>query len=351
MRTTRSRPFSCGRSVDGKSTRVTDPIFAESNPAFSPDGKFLYFLGAREWAPQISGIEFNFATNRNVGIYALTLQKNGPSPFPVQNDEAKAATEESAVDEDDKTKKEKKKENDTESKKEKAVDAIDFDGLASRVTRAPIDADNIQTLNITGKFIVYTVSDAFYYGRDGKFKPQIHVYDLKKRKDKTLVENVDSAALSDDGEKLLVQSGDNYKVYDVDGDGKDSKTVSTSGLALTRDPHQEYAEIFREVWRRYRDYFYVVNMNGYDWNALRAKYEPQLQFVGDRSDLELFAWPDGRRTEQFAFVRNRRRSQVAEETTCCAARRAISNWTRVQAAIASRTSCKARTTKIVTARR
>jgi tricorn protease len=129
------------------------------------------------------------------------------------------------------------------------------------------------------------VTDAFYYGRDGKFKPQIHVYDIKKRKDKTLVENVDSAALSDDGEKLLVQNGESYKVYDVDGDGKDSKTVGTSGLVLTRDPHQEYAEIFREVWRRYRDYFYVPNMNGYDWAGLRAKYEPLLQYVGDRSDL------------------------------------------------------------------
>ncbi|HEX4480432.1 MAG TPA: S41 family peptidase, partial [Rudaea sp.] len=62
-------------------------------------------------------------------------------------------------------------------------------------------------------------------------------------------------------------------------------TVSTSGLALTRDPHQEFAEIFREVWRRYRDYFYAQNMNGYDWKALRAKYEPQVQYVGDRSDL------------------------------------------------------------------
>ena len=76
-----------------------------------------------------------------------------------------------------------------------------------------------------------------------------------------------------------------YKVYDVDSDGKESKTVSTSGLALTRDPRQEYSEIFREVWRRYRDYFYAVNMNGYDWKALRAKYEPQIQYVGDRSDL------------------------------------------------------------------
>jgi tricorn protease len=271
-------------AAGAKSTRVTDPLFAESNPAFSPDGKFLYFLGAREWAPLISPIEWNFAANRFTGIYALTLQKNGPSPFPVQNDEAKAASDDTK-DEDDKTKKERKKENDTEKKKENAVDAIDFDGLAARITRAPIDFDNIGNISITGKFIVYTISDAFYYGRDGKSKPQVHVYDIAKRKDKTLVENVDNAALSDDGQKLLVQSDNTYKVYDVDSDGKETKTVSTSGLALTRDPRQEYAEIFREVWRRYRDYFYAVNMNGYDWKALRAKYEPQVQYVGDRSDL------------------------------------------------------------------
>ena len=74
----------------GKNERVTDALFGESTPAFSPDGKFLYFLGAREWAPQISAIEWNFAANRNIGIYALTLRKDGPSPFPVQNDEPKA---------------------------------------------------------------------------------------------------------------------------------------------------------------------------------------------------------------------------------------------------------------------
>jgi tricorn protease len=264
-------------AVSGKSTRVTDPQFGESTPAFSPDGKFLYFLGAREWAPQISAVEFDFAANRNIGIYALTLQKDGPSPFPVQNDEPKAKKEDDGDQDkhEDKSKKDKKDE----------IERIDFDGLVGRLTRVPIDADNIQSLAITDKAIVYSVSDGFYYGRDGRFKPQIHVFKFKDRKDKTLVENVENAALSDDGEKILVQSGGSYKVYDVDGDGKDGKNVNTSGLALTREPRQEFAEIFREVWRRYRDYFYAANMNGYDWNALRAKYEPQLKYVGDRSDL------------------------------------------------------------------
>src|SRR5262249_47499506 len=138
---------------------------------------------------------------------------------------------------------------------------------------------------VTEKAIVYTVSDGFYYGRDGRFKPQLHVFNLKERKDKTLAEDVDNAALSDDGNKLLVQSGTTYKVYDVGGEAKDAKTVNRWGLAPMRNPRPEFAEIFREVWRRYRDYFYVNNMNGYDWSAIRAKYEPQLKDVGDRSDL------------------------------------------------------------------
>ena len=261
-------------AASGKSTRVTDPMFAEANPSFSPDGKFLYFLGAREWAPQISAVEFDFASNRNVGVYALTLQKDGPSPFPVRNDEPSEKHDDTGDKHDDKKKDDKP-----------VIERIDFEGLAARLTRAPIEADNIQTLTATDKFLVYTVSDGFYYGRDGRFKPQLHVYKLKTRKDKTLVENVENAALSDDGEKLLVQSDNTYKLYDVDSDGKESKTVSTGGLSLTREPRAEFAEIFREVWRRYRDYFYAVNMNGYDWNALRAKYEPLLQHVGDRSDL------------------------------------------------------------------
>jgi tricorn protease len=50
-------------------------------------------------------------------------------------------------------------------------------------------------------------------------------------------------------------------------------------------PAEEWAEVFREAWRRYRDFFYVENMHGYDWEALRRQYEPLLAHVGHRSDL------------------------------------------------------------------
>jgi tricorn protease len=63
------------------------------------------------------------------------------------------------------------------------------------------------------------------------------------------------------------------------------KTVSTAGLMVDRVPAEEWNQIFNEVWRRYRDWFYVDNMHGYDWEALRKQYAPWLQYVAHRSDL------------------------------------------------------------------
>jgi tricorn protease len=64
-----------------------------------------------------------------------------------------------------------------------------------------------------------------------------------------------------------------------------AKTVSTDGLAVDHVPAEEWRQVFQEVWRRFRDFFYVDNMHGYDWEALRAQYEPWLSHVAHRSDL------------------------------------------------------------------
>ena len=63
------------------------------------------------------------------------------------------------------------------------------------------------------------------------------------------------------------------------------KTISTAGLYVDRVPAEEWAQIFDEVWRRYRDFFYAKNMHGYDWEALRTHYRPLLKDVSHRSDL------------------------------------------------------------------
>src|SRR4029079_4567634 len=72
---------------DGQLRRVTDDFFNSYNPTWDPQGNYLYFLSDREFAPQISNIEFNFATNRPTYIYAMTLRKDVKHPFPPESDE------------------------------------------------------------------------------------------------------------------------------------------------------------------------------------------------------------------------------------------------------------------------
>src|SRR6185295_5044687 len=51
-------------AADGQLKRVTDESFNSYGTTWDPQGNYLYFLSDREFAPQISNIEFNFATNR-----------------------------------------------------------------------------------------------------------------------------------------------------------------------------------------------------------------------------------------------------------------------------------------------
>jgi tricorn protease len=265
----------------GKSVHVGDANFDAYAPAFSPDGKYLYFLGDREWTPQISNIEWNFAANRDAQILALTLRKGIENPFAPKNDSASKDDEKSGAD--------KGKNGDDKKEKPKPAseidDRIDFDGIGERVVRASVDPDNVQWIGVTSKALYYVVSEAQYYGRDGAFKPKLRKWSFDERKSEDVFEGVDDISLAGDGNTVVIRSDKAYKRIDLTAGKPEAKDVSTGGLYARVDPKAEYAEVFRETWRRYRDHFYVTNMHGYDWNALRAKYEPMLQWVGDRSDL------------------------------------------------------------------
>ena len=56
-----------------KLRRVTDESFNSYNPAWDPQGNYLYFLSDREFQSAAFAIEFNYALNRPTYIYAMTL--------------------------------------------------------------------------------------------------------------------------------------------------------------------------------------------------------------------------------------------------------------------------------------
>ena len=285
---------------DSQLRRVTDDYFNSYNPAWDPQGNYLYFLSDREFAPQLSNIEFNYATNRPTYIYAMTLRKDVKHPFPPESDEVTVAK---SADDSAKPAGEKPAEKPAEGAPAAAAPApaeakpeaapkppatmnIDFDGITNRVARVPLGAENYFGLSVKTGHLLYVVGGAGYYGRQGDRTPSLKIYSIKDRKETNLVDDIRGYTLSDDGSKVLVASGPGYSLYDATPQGERSrKAVATNGLYVDRVPTEEWNQIFNEVWRRYRDWFYVSNMHGYDWQALREQYRPLLKYVAHRSDL------------------------------------------------------------------
>ena len=274
---------------DGQMHRVTSQMFNAVGPAWDPQGNYLYFLSDHEFAPQISTVEFNYATNRTAYIYAMALRKDVKHPFPPESDEVTVtkAKEDGAA-----APAEAKKEGDAPrpdakpaAPAEKTL-TIDFDGLAGRVARAPIGADNFGGLAAKPGFLIYSLGSAPYYGRQGDRPTQLKLYSIKDRRETVLAEDGAGWTISRDGSKILARQGPGFNLYDTTPQGAQTrKAVSTAGLVVDRVPAEEWNQIFNEVWRRYRDWFYVPNMHGYDWVALREQYKPQLKYVAHRSDL------------------------------------------------------------------
>src|SRR3989441_1243084 len=301
--------------ADRKITPVTTTMYNSFAPTFDPDGKYLYFLSDRDFNEVLGNVDFEFANPKTTRVYIVTLKRDEPSPFKPQSDEAgkkeekkdeaSTSTEESKSKEEGKESKEKSKQAGKDSKeKEKPPEfRIDLDGIQDRIVALPGEPAVIRSFSAAKGFIYFATAPA--QGLSGPIPGEasaVHAYDLKERKNKVLIEEVERFALSFDGTKLLYESGPpgggagaegaaahSYGIIDAKPDEKPKK-VGDGALALANmraevDPPDEWKQMFNEVWRQERDYFFEPSMNGADWEKLREKYSQLLPYVSDRYSL------------------------------------------------------------------
>ena len=269
-------------AAENKAYRVTSEMFDANSPAWDPSGNYLYFLSSHEFAPQISNSEFNYATNRMTQIYALALRKDVKHPFPYESDEVTLADEKK-----DAPPASPSPSPTAEVKPAEIPERVDFDGIQSRAAKAPLPAENYAALSANKGHLIYVIQSPFYYGRAADTPSSLRIFSLKDRKETTLLQPAFGYSLSADGSKVIASStAGTYNVLDANSNGdKSRKTVSTAGLVTEIDPVAEWNQIFDEVWRRYRDWFYVENMHGFDWQRIHDDYKKWLPYVNHRSDL------------------------------------------------------------------
>ena len=292
-----------------KSTLVSDPRSNDFGPSFDPAGRYLYFISTRHENPTLSRTEFNIATLKMAGIYVATLKRGAPSPFAPRSDEGAVESQEQASGKeghgDNKSGKKEEAAKPAEHSDQAGADQaaakwkpgaskpiqIDLDGLMARSVPLPIQPAEITQFDVRDdKVFYYTIPSPMIEGPLPGENPTLHVYDMKERKDATVVEGLSSYALSADGRKVAFKIGGDYFIGDAKaGDGKSEdesrKKIDLGHMRVRVEPAQEWAEIFNSAWRLERDFYFMRQMNGVDWAAVRAAYAPLLPLAGSRGDL------------------------------------------------------------------
>lgn len=263
---------------DQKIHQVTSGYYKDSNPVFDPAGKYLYFLTNRSFKPVYGDFEGTWTYPNSTQIAVVTLTKDIPSPLAPKNDSSVVKKDD--VKKDDEKKDEKKEDKKDESKTKEVK--IDFDGFEQRVVILPPAAGNYGNIAaVTGKVIYHRAPNS---GSADKKRAVVY-FDFEKLEEKTIVDDADVFQISADEKKILVAKQNSFSVVDIASDQKMDKKLPANQLEMTVVPRDEWKQIFTDVWRLQRDFFYDKNMHGVDWDAMKKQYGDLIDNAVTRGDV------------------------------------------------------------------
>lgn len=293
-------------SIDAKKeTQITEGMGDARHPAFDRDGKTLYFTVSTDVGLSSGWLDlssFQHPVLRNV--YAAVLKAGDPSPVAPLSDEEKA--EEAAKDEagkDGKSGKDGKGEKgakggadpaqagkseaDGGEADDKPVPVvIDLDGIGQRIVALPIRAANYVALD-AGKAGTLFLSETVDVPRFDE-PPTISVskFDLAAQKTEPFLSGAGAFVLSAGADQALYRQGADWFIAATEaapppGEG----SLKLDAMEVLVDPRAEWNQMYREVWRIQRDFFYDPNHHGLDLAAAEKKYAAYLPGLGGRADL------------------------------------------------------------------
>ncbi len=284
-------------------SQVTSGFYADTEPAFDPEGKYLYYVSSRTFHPYYGTDETWIYANADE-LVAVPLRVDVPSPLAPRNDVEEGKKEVAAKDgkQGDKgdiagktgTPGEKAKERpskdgarqEQEAKEEKPAKPepvrIDLAGFEQRAVVLPPKPGRYAELQAIKDKLLYR-----HLPNTGSAdeKSPIEFYDVKEREEKTVLADADSFKVAAGGEKVLVVKKKDFAIVEPKPDQKMEKKLDLAELEMTVDPPAEWRQIFADAWRFERDFFYDPHLHGVDWEGMRQRYGALLADCVTRYDV------------------------------------------------------------------
>ena len=300
---------------------ITDGRSDAYSPRFDKGGKYLYFLASTD-----AGLGDGWLDMSSLGrvsssaAYAAVLRKDLPSPLAPESDEEAAKADEASKGKDAK-KGDKKDEAKADEKKDDAPASvrIDFEGLDQRIVSLPIPTGASNDLETGAEGVVFVATGPLAITDEDRVSGRptpvdITRFDLKARKPEKVLEGVDGYTgaygglvafqVSADGSKLLYGSDGRWAIVDSSKPAKPGEgALPLDAVQMAVDPRAEWKQMYREVWRIERDFFYDPAHHGLDLAAAEKLYAPFVDGLGSREDLNrLFEEMTGWLTVGHTFV-------------------------------------------------
>lgn len=262
----------------GKKQQLTDGTFSDDNPVFSLCGNYIFFASNRDFNLAFSSYDFDYVYNKATRLYAVSLTQKSPKIFKDKNDIEPVSTEKkpeiSTPPAKDKKSKSNAQDTSATGKKELKVE-IDFNDISNRVTALPGEAGDYRTIG--------AVDGGLLYINDNKLMK----FSLKDEKAEEILDKVFTASITADGKMVIYRSASDYGIIPLTpGQKAGAGKLDLKDLEMKIDPQKEWNQIYIDAWRIFRDYFYVDNMHGVNWNEMKSRYNVLLPFVSHRADLD-----------------------------------------------------------------
>lgn len=281
-----------------KNVELADSFVQTDTPVFGSN-ELLYFTASIDAGPTRETLDMSTQEQPlRTAIYAAVLSADGHSPLPPKSgdEEAKANKDKDpdAKDKDsDKSEKSEKPKKSADEKPDKPAKAtrVDLAGLSQRFVPIPVAERNYERLVVAADGALFYLSrrqagsSIEPPGPNRNADADLYRFNFEDREEKLVKAHIVDFSGSADRKKLLLTVGEG-KLEVADANEKlESKPVDLGNVKMLVDPRQEWRQIFDETWRMEREYFYDPKMHGLNWSAIRTRYQPLLQFVQRREDL------------------------------------------------------------------
>lgn len=268
--------------VDSKKSKsITSDFYDNSNPVFDTKGKYIFFSTNRSFNPMYSDYDATWVYPNATSIGVMTLDSETPSLFIERND-----TVAIKIEKKDDEEKDKKKGDEAESKKDSTKNdkiKIDYTNIEERMEILPIKSGNLGNLStVDGKLIFMRYPNS---GTNGG-KSELYFYDFKDREEKSIIKDINSYKVTSNKKSIMItKSGSKVGIIKPQEGQKLKDPISLENLTMEINPKKEWHQLFYDVWRFERDFFYDKKMHGVDWNKMHKRYSGLIDQCVTRWDV------------------------------------------------------------------